>query len=212
MHCCLCGVNTNLHYPICSSCSDILEKYRLPESICPICGQIVWKDFKICPECRESSSPLSHFKSLFLYRGLICRLMQLYKFEGLYSLSRYFTEKIYTALSEDYQEYTLQVIPPRRGKIYRNGWDQMRMISSCLPWPQVSLLYRKNGITQKHLNKEERILNINGQFLCKKIHNPNIPILLLDDVHTTGATLKEAARVMKERGVHHVAALSIALD
>jgi len=155
---------------------------------------------------------LESFKGLYRYKGLMKRLVQLYKFEELFSLSRYFAAKLYTALQEGYREYTIQIIPPRRGKLYRRGWDQMHWISSCLPWPRIDLLSRKNGITQKHLNKEDRSRNIMGQFMCKKNRHPTQPVLLLDDVHTTGSTLKEAARVMREKGACKVAALTLAVD
>ncbi|MCX6736906.1 MAG: phosphoribosyltransferase family protein [Candidatus Parcubacteria bacterium] len=53
--------------------------------------------------------------------------------------------------------------------------------------------------------------NVKDIFLIKdssKIKNKNI--LLIDDVFTTGATLEEAAKILKETGAQSVAGLVIA--
>lgn len=61
------------------------------------------------------------------------------------------------------------------------------------------------------IGRQERLENIKGIFACTK---PNIlcerDVLLVDDVCTTGATLNECARVLKDAGARSVAALVVA--
>jgi ComF family protein len=66
--------------------------------------------------------------------------------------------------------------------------------------------------TQTHLNSIDRKANIRDAFKLKNrktIKNKNI--ILVDDVVTTGSTINECARILKEGGASKVFALSIAL-
>ena len=74
---------------------------------------------------------------------------------------------------------------------------------------------RVGNIPQKRLKYSERIENIQGKIrLRKKIDRTFIDeeIVLLDDIITTGTTLSECARVLKEAGVKKVRALTLAID
>lgn len=65
---------------------------------------------------------------------------------------------------------------------------------------------------QYKLNKNERIKNIEGSFQISI--NSSLPtnIVLIDDVATTFATLKEAAKVLKQAGVKRVLGVTFARD
>lgn len=74
------------------------------------------------------------------------------------------------------------------------------------------LIRTKNKKAQAEIeNKEERMANVGGIFSCsspEKIKNKII--LLVDDIATTGSTLDEAARVLKENGAEKVIGLVVA--
>lgn len=61
---------------------------------------------------------------------------------------------------------------------------------------------------QTELNYEERLKNLESAFIC--IKKPPNNILLVDDVTTTGATLFECAKTLKESGCKNIIALTIA--
>ena len=76
-----------------------------------------------------------------------------------------------------------------------------------------NLLMRKRlGSAQVELRGEQRAKNVKGVFLV----NPNfVPgrkfsVLIFDDVYTTGSTLKEACRVLKQKGANKVWGLTFA--
>ena len=63
--------------------------------------------------------------------------------------------------------------------------------------------------TQTHLNKQERAENLLNAFKvesCKEIKGKTI--LVVDDIITTGATLDEIARVLKNKGAKAVYGLT----
>jgi len=73
------------------------------------------------------------------------------------------------------------------------------------------LIRTKLTSPQMSLAKEDRLKNIHNVFMCP---NPSLvagfEFLLIDDVYTTGATLQEAARVLKMNGAKEVCALTLA--
>ncbi|MEK7097282.1 MAG: phosphoribosyltransferase family protein, partial [Patescibacteria group bacterium] len=71
----------------------------------------------------------------------------------------------------------------------------------------------KSTAVQKDLKKEARQKNIADAFKLAPgtdVHNKNI--ILVDDVATTGATLLEAAKILKRNGAAKVFCLTVARD
>ena len=71
----------------------------------------------------------------------------------------------------------------------------------------------KNNTTQSKLNKEERAENVKNVYKItknKEIIDKNI--LLIDDIFTTGATLNECSKMLKQAGTKKVDVLTIAKD
>ena len=72
---------------------------------------------------------------------------------------------------------------------------------------------RLNTLHQVGLNKKQRLTNLQNAF---KIINPdsikNKNIILIDDVVTTGSTLEEIAKSLKENGASKVYGLAVAKD
>lgn len=64
--------------------------------------------------------------------------------------------------------------------------------------------------TQTTMSIAEREVNISGAFKCKKHILPG-NYLLVDDVITTGSTISECAKVLREKGADKVYALSLAI-
>ena len=64
-------------------------------------------------------------------------------------------------------------------------------------------------------NRKERLKNIQGSFAVKNTANninsiKNKNIILIDDITTTGATLAEARKVLKQAGARKVIAFTVA--
>lgn len=74
------------------------------------------------------------------------------------------------------------------------------------------LVRTKNVLSQTKLTQKQRKENVKGIFsLAPNLSiSPALNILLIDDVWTTGATMKEATRVLKESGVKKVWGLTVA--
>lgn len=59
-------------------------------------------------------------------------------------------------------------------------------------------------------NRKERLKNVTNRFEVVGRIDPNVPILLIDDVITTGATIADCIRALKHAGAVHIYCISLA--
>lgn len=111
-------------------------------------------------------------------------------------------------------DLVIQPIPLSKNKFNERGFNQASFICSYfqkfLHFPIVDLLFRnKETPAQAQIkNKLGRYRNIKGIFTATQGVNPNV--LLVDDIITSGSTVKEAARILKIAGAKKVYVLALA--
>jgi ComF family protein len=150
------------------------------------------------------------------------KLIHSFKYGNKTGLRHFFGQKMLLAL-ENYginpNDYDYLIpIPLHSARLRERGYNQSLLIAEHLcehtqiPILPNSLVRAKNTRNQASLNGKDRWTNIRGAF---KIKHPSIvmdqSILLIDDLMTTGATISEASRILKESGAQKVDALSLAI-
>jgi ComF family protein len=117
----------------------------------------------------------------------------------------------------NFSDFILVPIPLSKKKLKRRGFNQAEEIAKELaeflkiPLIPDCLIKMRETKDQVELSEKERKENIKGVFSIKdkeKIFEKNI--LLVDDVFTTGSTMEEAARVLKEAGARKIVGIVIA--
>ncbi len=91
--------------------------------------------------------------------------------------------------------------------------DELSFIDSVFYRTEYNVLYKNKETSSqvKILNRQNRLKNIKNSLSIKnteKIHGKNI--ILIDDIVTTGATLKEATKVLKQAGAKKVICFVVA--
>ena len=82
----------------------------------------------------------------------------------------------------------------------------LEIINNCL-------YKNKNIIEQSKLNKEDRQKNIQGVYkLIDKKKLKNKKILLIDDIYTTGSTVNECSRTLRQAEIKEIGVFTIAKD
>jgi ComF family protein len=108
-------------------------------------------------------------------------------------------------------------VPLHKHKEFSRGYNQARLISKALSrilkMRECSYLLRRERYTeaQSLLDKQKRNQNVKGAFAVvspKKVKGKTI--LLVDDILTTGSTLEECSRVLKQAGAEKVFAVVVA--
>jgi ComF family protein len=113
-------------------------------------------------------------------------------------------------------------VPRMKSSIRRYGYNQTEVLAKIIskysgipymPLLEASGLY---DTEQKVLDKNLRVLNVRNKFIpVRKIRKnkaviQNKNILIIDDIITTGSTLSECARIIKNMGAENVYALCAA--
>jgi competence protein ComFC len=177
--------------------------------------------------------------SIFSYRDkLVRKAIWELKYRGNRKIARLFAIILYDfileTLSEDalfnnFNSPLLIPIPLSKERLKERGWNQTEMLARELEKLDrnnffrlgTDVLIKKNHtVSQTSLSKSERLKNLKNCFEIagkseeeiqnnrKKIKNRNI--ILIDDVTTTGATLSEASKALKQAGAREIRTFTIA--
>jgi len=174
------------------------------------------------PKCKTPHSP-TVLISFFDYRDpKISKLIITGKYKFIPEIYEILGNLAAGSLNETYQNMLQTfIIVPLPLAIWRKRWRGFnqaeilaKIFSEKLEVPLLGTLKRiRTTKVQKDLNREERIKNILGAFsLRSEVDIKNKKILLVDDVITTGVTLREATKVLKRNGAGDVWCLTLARD
>lgn len=100
-------------------------------------------------------------------------------------------------------------MPMHQNRLKERGFNQALEIAKLLSktfaikLDYTSCQRTKHTPPQASLNLKERIKNIKGAFSCQQ-NLQHLNIAIIDDVMTTGASLNELAKTLKQAGAAHV--------
>jgi ComF family protein len=135
------------------------------------------------------------------------------KFNGRHAISGLLA-RLMAATAGQAGATAVAAVPLHPSRRRERGYDQARMLASRvareLAIPYVPALHRVRRTQQQALlDHGAREANVAGAFACTTSMEGG-KVLLVDDVTTTGATLSEAARALKEAGAGEVIGLVFA--
>ena len=202
-------------YGLCAACRAFLAAALAPENRCQICGKFLISEKLVCLSCRKEASDtpacdqrIVKPRALFPYTGKYKRILFAYKFRKSLGVGNFLAQCLNERIADFAagEEAVWVPVPPRPGKIKKQGWDQVEYLAGLLEknkrYPLCRCLKRLPSESQKALNREGRAGNLKGRILCVK--KPPETALLFDDVITTGATLNACARALLESGTKKV--------
>jgi ComF family protein len=197
---------------------------------CAGCGA---DDRAICRDCRVALEPAARVRELgdglrvwagLGYEGVARAAMLALKRDGRTDAARALAPALAAAVHgaragvlagrEAAQPFETPLvivpIPGSRRAYRRRGYDPVRLLAARAGVGSTRVFApARPHAAQKTLGVAERERNLRGVFRVRRTVAGR-RILLVDDVVTTGATLREAARVLREAGAEVVAAAVVA--
>ena len=211
----------NLIYPqICGMCGKINKN-----SLCKKCEIELKKQVEnqIINNGEEIQDKyFNELMYIFKYEGQIRKLILDYKFNEKSYLYLTFVNFLLKnkKIFENIKNYdTIIPVPISKKRKKTRGYNQSLLIArkiaelTDLELMNNCLVKTKNIIEQSKLNKEDRIQNIQGVYKLKNkqlIENKNI--LLIDDIYTTGSTVNECSKILKQGNPKKIGILVLAKD
>ncbi|MBI4091921.1 MAG: ComF family protein [Candidatus Levybacteria bacterium] len=209
-------------------CPDCFSKIRYNESSqCPSCLKASIDGFTHW-ECKtETKYSIDGVISAVVYNSVARKLVRQFKYKPYVSrLSGIIGEVMNEGLAQNESFYNfirkfepvIVPIPLSPKRLRERGYNHAEIIGRHvtkyfkLKLDSNVLVRVKDTKPQYKLNKRERLENVQGAFgIAKNAKIPNSAILI-DDVATTFATLKEAAKVLKQKGSKRVLGVTFARE
>lgn len=173
-------------------------------------------DDVICSQCRSMLRYKPAFfrlgklkvHSLYPYEGLTRELLIQYKESRDEALFPLFLWPYIKELRRKYKKHLLVPIPSSREKMKERGFKTVQQLFGCLSLPYLEILSKSGDISQKGLHQSERS-KISRHLKLHVAEGQRFgKILLVDDIVTTGETMKAAYSLLSGH-CDEISALSI---
>jgi len=203
--CALCG-STASDSGLCAPCRDDLP--WLPVARCPSCA-LPTPGGALCGVCLRSPPAHDGVACAVTYEFPVDALVRALKYHGQLAAARPLAGILARALGREPLPDVVVPLPLTDARLVERGFNQASEIARLLsgPWRTAagrSILGRRgHAQAQASLTLDARRRNVLGTFECLG-NVAGLRIAVLDDVMTSGATLDEAARVLKRAGAASV--------
>jgi len=175
-------------------------------------------DLAICNECIYESHPeFIRFKingvnslALFSYNDFIRNKIYIYKGCEDYEMKDFFLSPYLAELKIFYSDFVIVPIPSYLEDDKKRGFNHVIEIFKCLNLQIIPFLIKTKNIKQKELNFEERQKISDILISDKSISLKHKKVLIVDDVITTGASMKAAINLVKLEKPKRIEVLAIA--
>ena len=201
--------------PVCETC---IAHHAQPARRCQRCA-LPLPSGSLCGDCLKNPPPLDACLCATGYAWPWTDLIAQFKFQAQPGWARSLAmlmrsgDGVEDAL--DAADWVLP-IPLSRERLAERGYNQSWLLAKhlCRGKAQAQLLLRtRDTPSQRTLPRRERLANLEGAFAVDPLRAHELRgkrVVLLDDVMTSGASLHTAARVLRQAGVQHIAAVVLA--
>ncbi|WP_310883621.1 ComF family protein [Priestia megaterium] len=198
-------------------CTVCLQRCPIiTSSICRGCGRSLADlapshyELDTCKDCQKWNDGSFFNRSLYTYSDFMQSIIERFKFQGDYEIIQAFKEQWYKFYKKECNPKAILVpIPLTDERLYERGFNQSLALAELISANIEMPLVRCSGTKQSKKNRRSRL----AERLEFKVVNTsmvtNQEFLLIDDIYTTGATVRQAAKCLQEAGARSVRSLTL---
>ncbi|WP_262173804.1 ComF family protein [Saccharococcus sp. Marseille-Q5394] len=170
----------------------------------------------ICENCsksfnrvdiKEEGDVVDQLTSIYTYNEAMREYLHQYKFLQDVALAGVFANELRGELAR--KDVIVVAIPMHPQKKVERTFSHVEEMLAAARIPFVDLLIKTNTEVMGEKTKEER-LSMRNLFSIKPVSDiRKTTYILVDDIYTTGTTLRHAATVLKEAGARRVEAVTL---
>jgi len=210
--CIFCGDQTQSKENICADC---LKNLPILAHTCPQCAQIIsgTSDDLLCGDCLKTPPPFDKTYALFPYEPPIIQLITALKFRHELSHAQALGDLLAVKITKKWyiNQYLPDIILPiplHFSRLSKRGFNQAveiaKPIAKQLNIPlDLSTKRIRPTLAQSSLNAKARQHNVANAFVASKDYS-NLCIAVIDDVVTTGHTVTEFCRLLRQHGAKEI--------
>lgn len=207
---------------ICEKCLSKIQ--RRTEQVCPVCEKHLTPQGQICFDCLGKKALDGLWVTSSYQDPLLHTAVHYYKYRFLPGLAAPLGQlmtQTFCAANLPLPDLIMPVpLHPRRERW--RGFNQSQLLAQELSThltpgleipvcPNILVRQKYTRPQMQIKNYQQRQLNLQNAFVLQDAQQiQNASILLVDDIATTGATLFECARLLKENGARRVSAIVLA--
>lgn len=207
-----CGCGERVIEPgrlICVPCERLMAELALP--LCPTCGlPDARAGASRCSDCPRGEIFFTAARACTPFAGLASVVVHKLKYSRRLEYADFMAGRMEAVAREEFAGIGFDALVPvplyptrQRERGFNQAAELARRIAPALraPVEPTFLLRTRPTSSQTRLKKNDRAENVRGAFSCPRpAAVAGKRLLLVDDVYTTGATLNECARMLKEAG------------
>lgn len=209
-----CGGCGRLGGWLCRRCLGAIRRLEAP--LCPRCGRELPFARASCT-CDRWLRHLSRLRAAAAYEGPLVPAVHRFKYRAWRSLARPLSGLLAAGLAvEGVPAAAVVAVPLHAARQRARGYNQSELLagelrrSLRLRPPAGRLLRTRNTRSQVGLDRVRRRENVAGAFRWSGPAGAGEPVLLVDDVVTTGATLEACAAALAAAGFGRVSGVTLA--
>lgn len=204
---------------LCGHCWQEVRFLEMP--LCPIMGTPFTHDFGahfLSGEAIADPPPFRRLRSVALHDGTIRHASISLKYYDRLDLGPWMARWMQRSGRDLLDDCDVIIpVPLHRKRLWKRRYNQAAELARALAklsdkaYEPAALLRIRNTLQQAELNQSERQRNVAGAFLVPDKNLIKIQgrtVLLIDDVYTTGATVKAACRTLLKAGAAEVDVLT----
>lgn len=192
---------------------------HIGDVLCDCCKKhIASSHVNLCPQCKtpnkngkcKKCKNLPPIYSIGPREDLLDTLIHDFKYNSVRALGSKLAELLNASLPQDLDNIVIVPLPTATHHIRSRGLDHTLIISKHLArlrhYETAKLLLRAKNTVQVGSDKKTRLSQADNAYIInQKIEiNPNKTYLLLDDVWTTGASMKSAIKKLRQAGAKNI--------